>query len=147
MEPRERRRPSLLVALFVAVTWAATSFAVAGILSVVLDRDPVEVPAPVYAGPAAVALAGVVVWLAVGFTARARTPWVGSLAAVAVVYLSFTGLALLTSFALFAEQVISPFVLAAALLAGIAVAVTHHLGRPPFGGPPNAGLSATRSRS
>lgn len=133
----ERRPPSLLIALFVAVTWAATTFAVAGILSVVLDRDPVETPAPVYAGPAAVALAGVVVWLAVGFTARARTPWAGALAGAAGVYLVVVGVALLGSFRSFAEQAGSPFVIAAAILAGVAVVGTWWAVRRP----PKAGLS------
>lgn len=132
-----RPRPRLLVALFVAVTWAAASFAAAGILSVVLDRDPVETPAPVYAGPATVAVAGVAVWLAVGFTARARTPWVGALAAAASVYLVVIAVALLGSFRLFAEQAASPFVVTAALLAAVAAVVTWWMLR----GPHNAGLS------
>ena len=141
MEPRPPRR-SLLVALFVAITWAATSFTVAGILAVLLDRDPVESPAPVYAGPAAVALAGFAVWLAVGFTTRARSPWVGALAAAAAVYLVIVGVALLGSFRLFAEQVASPFVIASAVLAALAVAGTWWLvRRPPGAGPPKAGLS------
>lgn len=139
----ERRPPSLLIALFVAVTWAATSFAVAGILSVLLDRDPVETSAPVYAGPAAVALAGVVVWLAVGFTARARRPWAGAVAGAAGVYLVVVGIALLGSFRTFAEQAGSPFVIAAALLAAIAVVATWAMLRRPH----NAGLSGSGERS
>ena len=130
-------RRSLLVALFVAVTWAAASFAVAGILALLLDRDPVATPAPVYAGPVAVALAGVAVWLAVGFTARARSPWVGALAAAAAVHLVIAGVALLGSFRLFAEQAASPFVIAAALLAACAVVATWWALRRP----PKAGLS------
>lgn len=130
----EQRRPSLLLALFVAITWAASSFAVAGILAVVLDRDPVETPAPVYAGPVAVALAGVAVWLAVGFTTRSRTPWWGALAAAAAVYLVITGIALLGSFRLFAEQASSPFVIAAAVLAAVAVVATWLATRPPKAG-------------
>lgn len=133
----ERRPPSLLIALFVAVTWAATTFAVAGILSVVLNRGPVETPAPVYAGPAAVALAGVVVWFAVGFTARARRPWAGAVAGAAGVYFVVVGVALLGSFRSFAEQAGSPFVIAAAILAGVAVVGTWWAVRRP----PNAGLS------
>lgn len=132
-----RPRPRLLVALFVAVTWAAASFAAAGILSVVLDRDPVQSPAPVYAGPATVALAGVAVWLAVAFTAPARTPWIGALAAAASVYLVVIAVALLGSFRLFAEQASSPFVVTAAVLAAVAVVVTWWMLR----GPHNAGLS------
>jgi len=130
-------RRSLLVALFVAVTWAATSFAVAGILAVLLDREPVQSPAPVYAGPLAVVLAGIVVWLAVGLTARSRRPWVGAIAAAASVYLVLVAVALLGSFRLFAEQAGSPFVIAAAVLAAIAVVGTWAILRRP----PNAGLS------
>ncbi|WP_395641054.1 hypothetical protein [Pseudolysinimonas sp.] len=130
----EQRRPSLLLALFVAITWAASAFAVAGILAVVLDRDPVQTPAPVYAGPAALALAGVAVWITVGFSTRARTPWVGALAAAAAVYLVITGVALLGSFPLFAEQASSPFVVAAALLAAVAVVATWAATRPPKAG-------------
>jgi hypothetical protein len=138
-----RLRRDLLIALFVAVTWAATTFAVAGILAVALDRDPVETPAPVYAGPAAVALAGVVVWLAVGFTAQARRPWAGALAGAAGVYLVVVTFALLGSFRSFAEQVGSPFVIAAALLAAVAVVATWAILRRPH----NAGLSAPGDRS
>jgi drug/metabolite transporter (DMT)-like permease len=133
-----RLRRDLLIALFVAITWAATSFAVAGILSVVLNRDPVETPAPVYAGPAAVALAGVVVWLAVGFTARARRPWAGALVGAAGVYLVVVGVALLGSFRAFAEQAGSPFLIVAALLAAVAVVATRVVVDRR---PPNAGLS------
>jgi hypothetical protein len=133
----EPRRPALLVALFVAVTWAAASFAVAGILAVLLDRDPVESPAPVYAGPGAVALAGIAVWLTVGFTAVARRPWFGALAAAASVYLVVIAVALAVSFELFVEQASSPFVIAAALLATLAVVGTWGVLR----GPHNAGLT------
>jgi len=141
MEPRPLRR-SLLVALFVAVTWAASSFAVAGILAVALDRDPVETPAPVYTGPLAVVLAGVAVWLATGFTTRSRTPWFGAIAAAASVYLVLVAVALLGSFRLFAEQAASPFVIAASILAAVAVIGTWFtLRRPPGASPPKAGLS------
>lgn len=135
MEPRRRR--DLLIALFVAVTWAAAVFAVAGVLAVLLDRDPVESPAPVVAGPIAVAVAGVAVWLAVGLTASARMPWIGALAAAASVYLVVVGAALLVSFRLFAEQAGSPFVIVAAVLAAVAVVATWAARRPP-----KAGLSS-----
>lgn len=138
MEPRRRR--DLLIALFVAVTWAAASFAVAGVLAVLLDRDPVESPAPVVAGPSAITVAGVAVWLAVGLTARARMPWIGALAAAASVYLVVVGAALVVSFRLFAEQVGSPFVIVAAGLAGAAVVATWAVLRPP-----KAGLSSRRT--
>lgn len=127
-------RRDLLIALFVAVTWAAASFAVAGILAVLLDRDPVESPAPVFAGPVAVVLAGVGVWLAVGVTASARMPWPGALAAAASVYLVIVVIALVGSFRLFTEQAASPFVIAAALLAAVAVVGTWAARRPPKAG-------------
>lgn len=117
-------RRSLLVALFVAVTWGASTFAVAGILAVVLDRDPIESPAPPFVGLIGLAVAGVVVWLAVGFTARATSPWVGAVAVAAAVYLVIAGTALLGSFQLFAEQAVSPFVIVASVLAAVAVVGT-----------------------
>jgi hypothetical protein len=141
MERLPRRR-SLFVALFVAVTWAASTFAIAGILAVALDRDPVQTPAPPYIGLIGLAVAGVVVWLAVGLTARATTPWVGTIAAAAAVYLVIIVTALLGSFRLFVEQATSPFVIVAALLAAVAVAGTWlAVRRPPAASPPNAGLS------
>jgi hypothetical protein len=121
---RPPRRLSFFVALFVAITWAASSFAVAGILAVALDRDPVQTPAPPYIGLIGLAVAGVGVWLAVGLTLRAPTPWVGAIAAAAVVYFVLVGTALLGSFQLFAEQAVSPFVIAAVILAAIAVSGT-----------------------
>jgi drug/metabolite transporter (DMT)-like permease len=146
MERLPPRRPtqgrSLFVALFVAVTWAASTFAVAGILAVALDRDPVQTPTPPYVGLIGLAVAGVVVWLAVGLTVRATTPWVGTIAAAAAVYLTIVVTALLGSFRLFVEQAISPFVIVAALLGALAVVVTWFaLRRPPGASPPNAGLS------
>lgn len=130
MEQPPRRR-SFFVALFVAVTWAASTFAVAGILAVALDRDPVETPAPPYVGLIGLALAGVAVWLAVGLTARARTPWVGAIATAATVYFVILGAALLGSFRLFAEQATSPFVIVAVGLAAVAVVGTWFAMRRP----------------
>lgn len=136
MEPPPLGR-SLLVALFVAITWGACTFAVAGLLAVVLDRDPVTAPSAPWAGILGIALAGVVVWLAVGLGMRARSPWPAILAAAAGVYLVIVAVALLGSFELFAEQAASPFVIAGAVLAAIAVAATRAVVRRP----PNAGLS------
>jgi hypothetical protein len=128
MERPPRRRPtrghSLFVALFVAITWAAAAFAVAGILAVALDRDPVQTPAPPFVGLVGLLFAGVVVWLAVGLTLRAPAPWVGAIAAAAAVYLVIVGTALVGSFRLFAEQAVSPFVIAAVVLAAMAVVGT-----------------------
>lgn len=123
MEQPPRRR-SFFVALFVAITWMAISFGFAGVLAVALDRDPVETPVPPYAGLIGLALAGVVVWLGVGLTGRARTPWIGALATAAAVYLMIIGAALLGSFPLFTEQATSPFVIVAVVLAAVAVVGT-----------------------
>ena len=137
-------RRSLLVALFVAVTWAAATFAVAGLLAVLLDRDPVGTSAgPVYAGLIGLALAGVTVWLIVGFSARAPSPWVGALGAAASVYLVIVTTALLVSFPTFAEQASSPFVIAASFLASAAVVATWAALRSP----PKGGLSGRTPRT
>lgn len=134
-------RRSLFIALFVAVTWGASTFAAAGILAVALDRDPVQTPMPPFAGLVGLAIAGVAVWLAVGLTLRATTPWVGALAAGATVYLVILVVALLGSFDLFAEQATSPFVIAAVVLAVLAVVGTWFALRGRAASPPNAGLS------
>jgi hypothetical protein len=137
-------RRSLLVALFVAVTWAAATFGAAGLLAVLLDRSPVETNAgPVYLGLIGLTLAGVAVWLIVGFTARAPAPWFGALGAAASVYLVISGTALLVSFPMFAEQASSPFVIAAAGLAASAVVATWAMLRSP----PKGGLSGRTPRS
>jgi hypothetical protein len=137
-------RRSLLVALFVAVTWAAATFAVAGLLAVLLDRDPVQTQAaPVYVGLIGLALAGIAVWLIVGFTARASSPWVGALGAAASVYLVIVVTALLVSFPMFAEQASSPFVIAASVLAAAAVVATWAVLRSP----PEGGLSRRSRRT
>jgi len=137
-------RRSLLVALFVAVTWAAATFAVAGLLAVLLDRDPVQTQAgPVYVGLIGLVLAGVVVWIIVAFTARAQSPWVGALGASASVYLVIVIAAMLVSFPMFAEQASSPFVIAASVLAAAAVVSTWAAVRSP----PKSGLSGRSPRT
>lgn len=134
---------SLLVALFVAITWAACTFAVAGLLAVLLDRDPITTPAPVWVGLVGFAVAGVVVWLGVALGIRATVAWPAALATTAAAYLAVDAAALVASFELFAEQATSPFVIAGALLAGIAVLLTRLVMRRP----PNAGLSPRGSGS
>jgi hypothetical protein len=121
---RPPRRRSFYVAIFVAITWAAVTFGVAGVLAVFLDRDPVQTSVGPFAGMIGLTLAAVAVWLAVALTARARTPWVGAVAAAAAVYLVIAGTSLLGSFRLFAEQATSPFVIVASALAALAVAGT-----------------------
>lgn len=143
MEPRRRRR-DLVVALFVTVAWAAATFAVAGLIAVLLDRDPVQTPGgPPFVGLIGLVLAGAAVWLIVGFTAGARHPWFGAIGAAAAVHLLISLLSLTASFPLFVEQAASPFVLAAALLAAVAVVATWWMLRRP----PNSGLPGTTNRS
>ncbi|WBU37642.1 hypothetical protein [Homoserinibacter sp. YIM 151385] len=115
-----RPRPAYLVALFVAITWGAVAFAVSGILAVVLDRDPVEAEVAPFTGLVSFALAGVVVWLAAARSAVSRTPWMPALAALGGVYLVMTGFAALLGLPSLVEQASSPFVLADAVLAGLA---------------------------
>ena len=136
MEPPPLGR-SLLIAMFVAITWGACTFAVAGLLAVVLDRDPITVASAPWAGTLGIALAGVVVWLAVGLGMRARSLWPAPLAAAAGVYFVIVAVAFVGSFELLVEQAASPFVIAGVLLAAIAVVLARWLVRRP----PNAGLS------
>lgn len=137
-------RRSLFISLFVAVTWASATFAVAGLLAVLLDRNPIETPdVPVYIGLAGIALAGVAVWLIVGYTARSTAPWIGALAAAASVYLLCVTVAFVVSFPLFVEQAASPFVFAAAALAAVAVVATWAVLRPS----PKRGLSGPEAHT
>jgi hypothetical protein len=119
------RRAEPLVALFVAATWAAASFGIAGLLAVTLDRDPIEGDVPRFYGIVALALAAVVVWIVVSVRARAaRMPWAAGLVAAAAVYFLFLLSGFVLGTALLIEQATSPFVIAAALLGGIAVVAT-----------------------
>ena len=113
-----RRRSDFAVALFVTVVWAALVFAVDGILSVVLDRDPIESDVGPYYAIVALLLASVVTWLAVAAALRSARPWLSALAATALVYLVLIATAAPISLGLVAEQASSPFVIAASLLAG-----------------------------
>jgi len=113
-----------VIALFVAVTWAAVVFAVDGLLAVVLDRDPIGGSVTPYYGLLALLLAGVLVWFVLAGTARSHGPWFGALAAAAGVYLLLVGSAAPIGLVLAAQQAGSPFVLAAALLAAITVIAT-----------------------
>lgn len=134
--------PSLVIALFVAVAWAAASFAVAGLLAVLLDRDPVQSSAPPWVGLVGLAAASGAVWSAILIGIRARAPWLAAIAAAAGVYLIIVSLALLGSFGLFVEQASSPFVLATAALAAAAVIATHFAVRRP----PDTGLPPDDAR-
>lgn len=111
------RHPERVAGLFVAVVWAALVFAVFGVLAVLLDRDPVEQPVGPYFGLVAIALSLGVVYLGIVLTTPARSPGLGALSTAAGVYLVILAAALVTDTSLALEQAVSPFVLAAALLA------------------------------
>ena len=118
-------RPERLVALFVTVFWAAVVFAVDGLLAVVLDRDPVQSgDVGPYYSILAFLIAALLLWMLLSGTSTSRHPAWGAVGAVAAVYLTFLGVALGWGLALVAEQALSPFVLAASLLAGAAVVAT-----------------------
>ncbi|HXR45769.1 MAG TPA: hypothetical protein VN759_13215 [Pseudolysinimonas sp.] len=121
MTDRRRRRPEPVVALFVAVTWAAVVFAIDGLLSVLLNRDPIPAHVTPYYGLAAMALAGIVVWTALTVIPRAASPWLGALTAAAAVYLLLVASALPVGLRLIAAQSLSPFVACAAVFAALAV--------------------------
>lgn len=118
------RQPERLVALFVTVFWAAVVFAVDGLLAVLLDRDPVQTDVGPYYSIFAFAIAGVILWMLLSATSTSRRPVWGAIAAVALVYFSFVLTAALWGLPLVTEQVLSPFVLAAAALAAASVVAT-----------------------
>jgi hypothetical protein len=111
------RHPERVVGLFVAVGWAALVFAVFGVLAVLLDRDPVQQRVSPYFGLAAIVLSLAVVYLGIVFTVPRQRPWLGALATAAGVYLVILVAAFTVDTALTLEQVVSPFVLAAVLIA------------------------------
>ncbi len=119
-----RRRPERLVALYVTVFWAAVVFAVDGVIAIVLDRDPVPEGVGPYYAVLAFAVAGVLVWLVLSGTSRSSLPVLGAVGAAASVYLAYLVVALPWGLGLLAQQVLSPFVLAAAVLAAVAVVAT-----------------------
>lgn len=121
----ERPRPERLVALFVTVFWAAVVFAVDGLLAVLLDRDPISGDVGPYYSVIAFVVAGFVLWMLLSGTSRSRNPVFGAVGAAAGVYFSFLAVAGIGwGLALVTEQALSPFVLAAALLAAGAVVAT-----------------------
>ena len=117
-------RPERLVALFVTVVWAAVVFAVDGLLAVILDRDPIQSDVGPYYSVLAFVVAGVVLWMLLSGTSTSRHPVWGAVGAIALVFLSFLVTALPWGLALVAEQALSPFVLAASVLAAVAVVAT-----------------------
>lgn len=110
--------------MFVAITWAAVTFALFGVLTWVLDRDPVTAATAPYAGLVGLLLAGLVVWYSVARTGVSPGPWWTALGATAGVYLSLVVVASFWGLRAMAEQVTSPFVLAAAVLGGLTVVLS-----------------------
>lgn len=117
--------PAMLPAL-AAVVYVAAVVALWGLLSLLLNREVVDYPdAGPLLGPAMVAAAGVVTWLALLRTRRSRSPWPGtvvalllSLAAMLLVAVLGYGLVAAPHFLL------GPFVPGAAALSGLTVLVT-----------------------
>ena len=127
--PARPRRADLAVALFVTVLWAAVVFAIDGLLSVALDRDPITGAVSPFYGIVALGLAAIVLWLVLIGTARSTTPWFGTLAAAAGVYLVLVASALPVGLVLVGQQAGSPFVIATAVLAALTVVVTWSITR------------------
>lgn len=119
-----RRRPERLVALYVTVFWAAVVFAVDGVIAIVLDRDPVPEGVGPYYAILAFLVAGVLLWLVLSGTSRSHLPVLGAIGAAASVYLAFLVVALPWGLGLVAQQALSSFVIAAALLAAGSVVAT-----------------------
>ncbi|TPW71712.1 hypothetical protein [Schumannella sp. 10F1B-5-1] len=120
----DARRPEYVVALFATVLWAAVDFAAAGMLAVLLDREPIPAGVSLFYAPLATAVAGVAVWFVTARSTAARRPWLSAAAAAAAVYLvlvlgaGFAGLRLVVA------QAVSPFVLVAVALAAATVIAT-----------------------
>ena len=127
--PARPRRADLAVALFVTVLWAAVVFAVDGLLSVTLDRDPITGAVSPFYGIVALGLAAIVLWLVLIGTARSTTPWFRPLAAAAGVYLVLVASALPVGLVLVGQQAGSPFVIATAVLAALTVVATWSITR------------------
>lgn len=117
MSARRPRRAEPLAALFATVSWAAVAFAVEGLLALVLDRDPIRSPVGSFAGIGALVVTGIAVWLVLTLTAARPAPWWGVVLAAVAAYLGPAVAALPGGLGFVAEQALSPFVLAEALLA------------------------------
>lgn len=127
-EPRAQR-PEFFAAFLTTVTWAAVSFAVIGILSWTLDREPVGQPVGPGFAFAALVGTGLLIWLVSAYTARAHRPWLGAFSAVIGSYLLICIVAFAVSSALLLEQLASVFVISSSLLSAGAVALTWLLAR------------------
>lgn len=117
-------RPEYLVALFIAVTWAAVVFAAFGLVAWGLDLEPVPSGVSPYYGLLALAAAGVLVWAAVARSAAAPSPWLAAVTTAAGVYLVLVASGAVDGLGLIASQAVSPFVLVASGLAAVTVVVS-----------------------
>ncbi|AYF97585.1 hypothetical protein [Protaetiibacter intestinalis] len=115
--PEPSRHPERIAGIFVAVVWASIVFAVDGVLAVVLDRDPIELPVGPFYGVLALGIAMLAVYLGIVFTVPAPRPWLGAVATAAAVYLVTLASGALVDTSLALAQAGSPFVLTAAVLA------------------------------
>lgn len=115
------RRFEAFTAFNVTVLWAAVTFAAWGVMSWLLNRDPVTTAVDRSYGIITIALAGVAVWLVCAATAHSAHPWWGVIGAAAAVYLVAVAAAIPYALGLVVEQSASPFVIAAVALAGGAV--------------------------
>jgi len=108
-----------------AVVYVAAVVALWGILSLLLDREVIDYPdAGPLLGPAMVASAGIVTWLALVRTGRSRSPWPGTIAAVFIAGAAMLAVAAIGYGPVAAPHfAISPFVLSAAALSGVTVLV------------------------
>ena len=125
MEPPRPSNPVLLPTLALVV-FLASVVAFWGILSLALDREVIDYPdAGPLLGPAMATAAGVVTWLALLSTRRARSPWPGAIASLVVSLVVMLGVAAVGYAPVAAVHfLLSPFVLGAAALSGATVLAT-----------------------
>ncbi|MDO7882856.1 DUF6121 family protein [Salinibacterium soli] len=141
-QPRQLPPPSnpALPPVLAAVTWAAAVVASSGIISLLTDRDVIDYPdAGPLLGVVMVVAAGVLTWLGCWRSARASAPWLPALltalgAFAAFVVVGGVGYGLIRGSAAWmllaaAHFALSPFVVAAAVLAFLAAVGTWALSR------------------
>lgn len=122
--PAERRRPAWVAAIFVAVGWAALEFALEGVVSAIIDRDPLPTGLSPFLGFGLVVLRLAVVWFGVARASASSGPWLLAVATGAIVWLVtvLAGLAL-GGLRLALAEGTGPFLLVAAVSAVLVTAV------------------------
>lgn len=118
-QPERPPRPERVAGIFIAVSWAAVVFALFGILSVLLDRDPIELPVGPYYGVISIFVSLGVVYLGVITTVPRPSPWAGAVGTAAGVYLAIVVTAAFVDLGLAFAQASSIFVLVATVTAAI----------------------------